>query len=845
MAVNFPNSPVNGATTTINGITYTYDSTNNKWSAASVSGGGGSGTTVYATLTELPLTNVTNGSQAFVSETDRLYIWADTGWYNIAIINTSPTITQGGAGSYELATDGTPTVITLTATDPEGIPITWSYSVTSGSLSNGGGTTATVSQANNVFTITPTTTLDYAGSFQLTFTASDGVNLATDTNSFSLVFNTIAQNSSYTSALITTDGSTGNNTTFVDSSTNGATITPSGGLSDPKLTTFSPYRSGGYSVKIDATASSWIYANLHSDFNFGTGDFTVEFWMKSQKSDQWLLLIDQQYQAQGISIWINPSNQLIYYPNSSTPALTSQTLTMTDWIHVALVRSSGTTKFYVNGVWNSTSYSDSQNFSTNLPIKMGSDYSSASYGYLGYFRDVRVTNTAVYSSDFTPPTEPLTAISGTKLLTCQSHTFKDESSSNHTITVTGSPSIVPFGPYDYDAFDTQLHGGSVYFDGSNFLQAPYHSSFDYNSSTPFTIDMWFYPTVSGTDSQHIAASNTGGTDAVLNWLFRQKADNTLRFVMIDGSGTVVTCDSTYQMKINAWNHVAVIMTGSSIRHWLNGTWQQEVSFSGTQQVNGNIEIGRWGSTYYNGYISDFRYNVGEQLYTGVNQFSIPIPTEPLSSTNSELHIKGTGANIIDKSQINTLTPNGDTTASTAQTKYAGSSIYFDGAGDSLEISKDIDLDAFNFGTVDWTIEFWVYPTSVTNAKTIFSFLRAGANEAAPYLYSDGTTIKYYVSATDQINSGTGIFQLNTWRHIAVVRNGNDHKLFVDGIQMGSTWTNSVSYTQGRPVIGDYYSSLGTLHNNSLFHGYIEDFRITKGLARYTSNFTPPTGSLEG
>ena len=156
MAVTFPTSPSNGDTFTANGLSYVYNSTYGVWRLDISSGSGGAGgVTVYATLAELPLSGVDNGSQAFVSENDRLYLWADTGWFNIALTNTAPTITQGGAGTYVLATNGTPTVITLLGNDPEGIPLNWSYTVTGGSLTNGGGATATVSQADNVFTITP------------------------------------------------------------------------------------------------------------------------------------------------------------------------------------------------------------------------------------------------------------------------------------------------------------------------------------------------------------------------------------------------------------------------------------------------------------------------------------------------------------------------------------------------------------------------------------------------------------------------------------------------------------------------------------------------------------------
>lgn len=138
----------------------------------------------YSLMSELPLSGIDAGTQAFVSENNKLFLWTGTGWYNIALVNQSPTPITGVNGSYSLANDGTPTVITAVSTDPEGLPLTWSYQVTSGTL----GSTATVAQANNVFTITPSVLEADAGDFTLTFSASDGVNQSVANSSFSLQF---------------------------------------------------------------------------------------------------------------------------------------------------------------------------------------------------------------------------------------------------------------------------------------------------------------------------------------------------------------------------------------------------------------------------------------------------------------------------------------------------------------------------------------------------------------------------------------------------------------------------------------------------------------------------------
>ena len=166
------------------------------------------GTTVYNSISNFPVSGNNAGDLAFTDSDDSLYIFTGQGWFKIGIINVAPTITSGPDASYFLNKDGTATVITLVAADPEGIPITWSYAVTAGSLTNGGGTTATVSQNNNIFTITPSTNSAYAGAFSITFTASDGVNIATAASSFTLSFSTFAydstKNTSTTNAVTST-----------------------------------------------------------------------------------------------------------------------------------------------------------------------------------------------------------------------------------------------------------------------------------------------------------------------------------------------------------------------------------------------------------------------------------------------------------------------------------------------------------------------------------------------------------------------------------------------------------------------------------------------------------------
>lgn len=148
--------------------------------------------------------------------------------------------------------------------------------------------------------------------------------------------------------------------------------------------------------------------------------------------------------------------------------------------------------------------------------------------------------------------------------------------------------------------------------------------------------------------------------------------------------------------------------------------------------------------------------------------------------------------------------------------------------------------AFAFGTGDFTIEGWFYVTSLASGIIAWDFRTAGTNGAYGALeLSANGQVQYYANSAYQISSSVGLNTINTWAHIVVARSGTVTKLFFNGTQAGSSYTDTTNYLVGvsSPYIGSGSSP------SAYLPGYISNFRVVKGTAVYTSNFTPPTAPL--
>tara|TARA_R110000765_G_scaffold328917_1_gene419807 strand:+ start:1539 stop:2663 length:1125 start_codon:yes stop_codon:yes gene_type:complete len=191
----------------------------------------------------------------------------------------------------------------------------------------------------------------------------------------------------------------------------------------------------------------------------------------------------------------------------------------------------------------------------------------------------------------------------------------------------------------------------------------------------------------------------------------------------------------------------------------------------------------------------------------------------------------------DSSNSNhTITFAGNAQISTAQSKFGGSSLYLDGSGDEIDLgsSSDWNWPTPSGASGDFTIEFWHRRTATTNWGSFFSTYNAIGSAGFVFGYS-GTTNKlaWYNSAwVYASNGGNTTLAVDTWYHIVAVRYGSTTKFYLNGLEEYS-FTDSASY-------GTAKLWLGGRGGDTYVEGYMDDVRITKGLARYTSAFTPPT-----
>ena len=627
-----------------------------------------------------------------------------------------------------------------------------------------------------------------------------------------------------------------NNHSFLDSSTNNFTVTRNGNATQGS---FSPFSQTGWSNYFDGTGD-YLTLPVNAAFGFGTGDFCVEAWVYIVTSQNFgpIFISSTTGSGDSLHIQINSGNRVRVTNETTQFLLATNAIDLSTWTHIAVVRSGTTLSIYQNGVLNGST-TNSINFIQN-GATIGYEMIGGAYYYVGYISNLRVIKgTAPYTANFTPPTSPLTAIANTSLLTCQSNRFVDNSTNAFAITRAGDVSVQAFSPFAPTAvYSTSTNGGSGYFDGSgDYLTVPDNAALE--SFTDFTIEFWVY-----------FNSTAGGVILDKGW---NGATFTPYLIFLSGNSLVAYASSTGNswdvlggnsfgaVTTGQWYHAALTRSGSTFRLFLNGALSTSVTNSSTLMNSASaLGIGASpsaGGSPLSGYLSGVRIVKGTAVYTA----AFTPPTAPVTDiANTSLLLNFTNAGIADATGKNTLETVNQAQLSTAVKKFGSASIVLDGVDDYVVMPYS---PLFNLGTGAFTIEGWVYFNVLSGNRMIFDTYTSAALGGGYQLYwrSIGTSIALYGNGVVIAQSSFTGHATGTWYHIACTRDtAGNVRIFVDGTKYADTpYTTALNIaTTARPAVG---IQVATLTND--LDGYVDDFRLTVGYARYTANFTPPTSSF--
>jgi hypothetical protein len=622
-----------------------------------------------------------------------------------------------------------------------------------------------------------------------------------------------------------------NNYTLAGTDLSTNTFTPTGTIGWSGLSPFGNSYPGSFSLISQGAQSLTVATN--AAFTYGTGDFTIECWVRFNTIGTQQYIIDQRNSGTATAIiptiYLASTNVIVYYVNGAARITGTVSISANTWYAISVVKSSGSTKLYVNGTQDGSTYTDSNTYAASRVV-IGTNAATAGNYLNGYITNVRlVKGTAVYSANYTPSSIPLTAITNTSLLLVNNGGFQDVSSQGQLITtplnisnpsattalakfgnqssvyapsgyqLIGHQTYLPFGTNDFtiegwvyrnvaNATHTIITKSGVLgsytslgFNGTSQYVYTKPTGSEFNLSTgDFTIEFWIYPTVSPSNSYAPTAftMNANGTDWGVGGTGLRISQSTV--IMGNSSGfTTLTFSST--IATNAWTHVAVVRSGSGTN---NVTAYHNGVSKGTATYTGNIgsttcwpalstsdSAGTGGREYMTGYFSDWRIVKGYALYTS----TFTPPTTPLTAV--------TGTSLL-------VSQNNVDSGPLSLTMYGTNSVV---------VSSPYS------NTVGWTLQI---------------------NSSNQLIWVSGTTT---------LRTSTTTIGATTWTYFTISRTSNTTYMFINGALQGTSFTDNGNYNQTNNM---YIGADRSIANG--LNGYIDDLRITNGVGRYTAAFTSPS-----
>ena len=510
--------------------------------------------------------------------------------FSLTINTDVVTWTTPAANSTTTLGQNVASTTTLLATSAAGKAITYTANTLPTGLSISGatvtGTPTVVGNTSSLFTATAATT-----GRTTTATINWTITVSGDTYF------------PYTTLLLS--GGTSTSTFIADASTNNFALAIAG---DTKPNNFNPYTPGYYSNYFDGSSN---FTSSTSQI-VPTGSFTVECWVYVTST------ANQAFVSQGTSAnagrFCIAIDANLWYTQIGNASINTGTPIINTWNYLAVTFNGSTLTLYVNGASVGTVATSTSAQNTTLTIgTLGSSW-GAGYFVTGYISNVRVSSVV---RTIVTPTAPYTSDASTRLLTCQSNRFLDNSANAFALTITGTPSVQSFNPFQRNSATT------MYFDGTgDYLYSPPNTPYAMGSGN-FTVEAWVYRTGGGsrTGSVVFNQSGVGGTSNSA-YYFGAGSDGMALYLSTSGTSWTNYIETGVATTLSTWSHVVWQRRSNVLEIYLNGVLQTVIAgtsaFSGTIfNSTRSVEIGTQNAagSWFTGYINDFRLTKGVARYT--------------------------------------------------------------------------------------------------------------------------------------------------------------------------------------------------------------------------------------
>jgi hypothetical protein len=602
---------------------------------------------------------------------------------------------------------------------------------------------------------------------------------------------------------------------------------------------------GGSSIAMDGSGDYLQIADVGNNLDFGTDDFTIEWWQYLTSLDRFAIDMRNGSNGAKILLYSYPSDgsadDLYLWVSSANRITASNCLSANQWQHIALVRESGTTSLYVDGTQEGSTYSDTNNYAHDQIRIWHNSIGAENYTPPGYVDEFRISkgNARYSGASITVPTSALTKDEHTHLLI---HGDGDNNSTvilDDGVRTAGSVSIDTFGG-NTELSTTQAKFGatSAYYDGEGSVD-PEHSVLNIGSDD-FTIEFFYYPTDFTSQYGRYFIDTGSGLSGRLNGYF-EPAGSTFKL----RSGNSQIMQGNHDMSTNQWYHIAFVRKSGTLKYYLNGTEKISVSNS-TNFTNTDYKIGSYltGGPYsIKGYLDEFRQsNVARysQAFTPTTSaFTADGYTKLL------LHFDGSNGDTTTTDDgpraLSEWSNGGFTVTSSGQFNDAlqlnagGSHAYLNMLPAGFEFDDDQTL------TLEFRFKISDGGTSNKTTK-LFSTSSLGSdgfptssNQLTLHTYSDGNL--YFTHDGSETNLGSAD---TNFHHIAMQYNGaGSFHLWLDGTHKISA-SHSISATTNL-FFGNRQAGEGTNSGTNT----IDEIRLSSN-NRYThssSNITVPTAEF--